>query len=510
MGKVKSAICLALATLIIAALSFICFVALPANGGRINQFDPVVTWIGKDANLGVEFGANSSYRGGGYIATFYPEGVISAAEFDDNLASMEEGKAKEDYAAKYTRIGGLCFDTEKNIDASGNITADFAAKFEYAKARLTERYERMHIENLRIDVVDGYTLRVFVPQTPETINGYTATFTLFSYLGDFEVLYGSDEASATTALPAAGKTIGEYVSGATTAVDGDGTNYVVINFTSAGRDRLASKTADATENGSGTLLFKIGDNTAISLSISAAVEDDSLYISNPSSPFSAEAAEALAIVIDTAANAETAASDVYDGNFSLSADSVVTVRALYGDNALLYIYIAFGVLFAAMMVFFFVRYGLLGFVHLYTYLFFLLVTLLCMWSLSFVTVSTGTFAAILLSSLLLSASQAVVYENARKEYATGKTITAAVKNAYKKCFWHIFDLHIVIAGVSFITYAIAFTQLAGFAFMLGLTALFSGIGALALGRFFWMIMMRFTDKPGKFCNFKREDAENED
>ena len=157
------------------------------------------------------------------------------------------------------------------------------------------------------------------------------------------------------------------------------------------------------------------------------------------------------------------------------------MRALYGDSALVYMYIAFGVLFVAMMVFFFVRYGLLGFVHLYTYLLFLLVTLLCMWSLSFITISTGTFAAVLLASVLLSASQAIVYENARKEYAAGKTVAAAVKNAYKKCFWHIFDLHIVVAGVSFITYAIALTQLSGFAFMLGLCTLFSGICALAVG-----------------------------
>ena len=321
--------------------------------------------------------------------------------------------------------------------------------------------------------------------------------------------YGTDEASATTALPATGKSVGDYVKGASTATDGDGTHYVIINFTSAGKERLASRTADAATNG-GTLFFKIGETSVISLSISSAIEDDRLYISNPSSPFTAEAAEALAILIDSAANAKVSASDVYDGAFTLHVDSIATVRALYGDSALVYMYIAFGVLFVAMMAFFFVRYGLLGFVHLYTYLFFLLVTLLCMWSVSFVTVSTGTFAAVLLASLLLSASQAFVYESARKEYASGKTITAAVKNAYKNTFWHVFDLHVVVAGVSFITYAIALTELSGFAFMLGLCSLFSGISVLAIGRFMWSIMMRFTNKQGKFCNFKRKEVEDDE
>lgn len=509
MGKVKSAICLALATIIIAALSFICFVALPAGGGSITQFDPVVTWIDKDANLGVEYGAGDSYRGGGYLATFYPEGVISAAQFADNLAGMQEGKDKDEYAASYKQIGNLCFDAEENLDAEGNVTEEFVTKFNYAKDRLIERYKRMNIQDLRIEVADDYVLRVFVPQAASSLGAYTYTFSPFANMGDLEVQYGTDEASATTALPAAGKSIGDYVKGASTATDGDGTHYVVIRFTSEGRERLASRTADAASSG-GTLFFKIGENTVISLSLSSAIEDSRLYISNPSSPFTAEYAEALAILIDSTANAATPASEVYDGTFSLHVDSVVVTRALYGDSALVYMYIAFGVLFVLMMAFFFVRYGLLGFVHLYTYMFFLLVMLLCMWSVSFVTISTGTFAALLLASLLLSASQAFVYERARKEYAAGKTMMAAVKNAYKNTFWHVFDLHIVVAGVSFLTYAISLGALSGFAFVLGLSALFSGICSLALGRFLWAIMMRFTNKQGKFCNFKRKEVEDDE
>ena len=509
MGKVTSAICLALATVIIAALSFICFVALPARGGSITQFDPVVTWIDKDANLGVEYGANDSYRGGGYLATFYPEGVISATEYEDNLASMQEGKEKDEYAERYTKLGSLCFETKDNIGTDGNVSEQLVTKFNYAKDRLIERYERMQIDGLRVDVADDYALRVFVPQAPSSLSAYTATFSLFSYMGDLEVQYGADESSATTALPAAGKRIGDYVKGASTATDGSGTHIVIIKFTAEGKERLASRTADAASNG-GTLLFKVGENTVISLPVSAAIEEDRLYISNPSSPFTAEYAKALAILIDSTAHAQTPASDVYDGAFSLHVDSVVTMRALYGDSALIYMYIAFGVLFVLMMAFFFVRYGLLGFVHLYTYMFFLLVTLLCMWSVPFVTVSTGTYAAVLLASLLLSASQVFVYERARKEYAAGKTMMAAVKNAYKSTFWHVFDLHVVVVGVSFLTYAIALAQLSGFAFVLGLASLFSGICALALGRFMWAIMMRFTNKQGKFCNFKRKEVEDDE
>ena len=483
---------------------------MPAGGGSITQFDPVVTWIDKDANLGVEYGANDAYRGGGYLATFYPEGVISATEYDDNLASMQKGsKEYDEYKSKYAQVGNLYYDEKENLDAEGKVSEEFAAKFNYAKERLVERYERMHIEDLRIDIADDYILRVFVPQASSSLTAYTATFSLFSNMGDLEVLYGTsdDVAAATTVLPAAGKSIGDYVKSATTMTDGAGTHYVVVNFTSAGKDRLASRTADAATNG-GYLFFKVGEGTVISLPISSPIENAQLPISSTS--FTTEYVKALAILIDSTANAKVAASDVYEGSFSLHVDSVVTMRALYGDSALIYMYIAFGVLFVLMMVFFFVRYGLLGFVHLYTYMFFLLVTLLCMWSVPFVTVSTGTYAAVLLASLLLSASQVFVYERARKEYASGKTMTAAVKNAYKSTFWHVFDLHVVVAGVSFITYAISLGGLSGFAFVLGLASLFSGICALALGRFMWAIMMRFTNKQGKFCHFKRKEVEEDE
>ncbi len=505
MGKIKSAICLVLATLIIAALSFICFVSLPAGDG-VSKFDPVVTWIDKDANLGVEFGASGSYYGGGYTATYFPQGVISARAYEDNK-NDKTGDEQVEYANRYVQVGGLCFDSEEITVENGKVTDEaFIANFAAAKQRLIDRYKAMNIENIRIETVDEYAVRVFVPQSPETANAYTSLFAIFGYMGDFEVLYGADEASATTVLPARPtESIGQYVDGASSAADATGANFVAIRFTDEGKTRLASKTADI--ESSGVLIFKIGKDTVISLTIDSAVSDNTIYVSNPSSPFSKEAAQALAVLIDSEAKSTE---PIPDGTFSVSYDNVVSTRAIYGDSALMYLYIAFGVCFVLMMVFFFVRYGLLGFVHMYTYLAFLLVTILCMWGISFVSLSTGTFAAVLIASLLLSASQALVYENVHKEYKTGKTIAASVKNGYKKTFWHIFDAHIVVAALSFIVYGIGITQLSAFAFMLGLATVFSGICALGLGRFFWAIMMSFTDKKARFCNFKRVEVEEND
>ena len=118
--------------------------------------------------------------------------------------------------------------------------------------------------------------------------------------------------------------------------------------------------------------------------------------------------------------------------------------------------------------------------------------------------------AVLFGAITLSVSDAMSYEYARKEYATGKTMTFAVKSGYKKCFFHIFDAHIVLAALGFITYFIALTELSVFAFTLGIGMFFAGLCSLAVNRFCWYIMMPFAKDKAKFCRFKREEVEEDD
>ena len=115
-----------------------------------------------------------------------------------------------------------------------------------------------------------------------------------------------------------------------------------------------------------------------------------------------------------------------------------------------------------------------------------------------------------LGALTLSVSDAMAYEYARKEFASGKTMAFAVKAGYKKCFWHIFDAHIVLAALGFITYFIALTELSVFAFTLGIAMFFAGLCTLAVDRFCWYIMMPFAKDKAKFCRFKREEVEEDD
>ena len=237
----------------------------------------------------------------------------------------------------------------------------------------------------------------------------------------------------------------------------------------------------------------------LNLSVSEAYEQNTLYISGSYTP---ETANTVAALFST-----SIAGTQDDLTFTPSDAYFHT--ALYGESTVVMLYIAFGVFFVAMMAFFFIRYHRLGFVHLYTYLLFLFAMILCGWSIPFLYLSVETFLAFMLASVLLCVSDAVTFECARKEYALGKTMTSSVKTGYKKCFWKLFDLHIVVAVIAFLVYAISLTALQTAAFVLGLATLFSGVGTLLVNRFGWAVMMGTSKRPGAFCNFRAEEDENE-
>ncbi len=497
MSKVKSAICLTLMSLLLAVLCFVCFVSFDLPNG-IDTYNSILTMTEKDADLGMRYGGTEDesgrYLGGAYTAVYYPEGVISAEEYSYTLAGMEDEADKTEYAEKYVKVGSLYFDKEEITMVNDEPDEAFKADFDSAVELITARYEKLHLEDVRVSVYDGYTVRVLVPR------GDTAAFTPFSYTGDFTVKYGSDADSATTIMPArATESIKDYVKGAHTRTGANGTNYVVIEFTAKGRKALADASSGAADS-SATAFFRVGDNSALELSVSEQIDQSTLYISNTG--FTELSANTAAILIDTAVNGTQTGVTFTVGN-------TVGFHALYGENALMILYIIYGVYFAAMLVFFFVRYHLLGFAHLYTYLLFTVCALLSVWGIPFLTLSVETLAAFLLTSVLLSVSNAVTFEAARKEYETGKTMSSSVKTGYKKSLWNLFDLHIVVALIGFFTFFVALPPLSNFAFLLGLTAVYSGVCTLLINRFNWAILMAYTPKKGAFCNFKRKETEDE-
>lgn len=502
MGKIKSAVCLVLYTLLIAVLCFLCTVSFSYGPDGMYEFTSIIRMTAKDADLGNVYGANDTPIGGGYSVVYYPEGVISAEEYETDLDGFADEADREEYEARYMRYpdedGALYLEIGEACGDDGAVIESFRTEFSSAVQTLCERVERLQVDGARVEVRDEFTVQVFLP---EMMDGEYTAINHFAYTGELSIRYaaGTDEAAAEDIFSMrTNETVADYIQSVSSRAVGESA-YVMVRLTDKGRAALAKATAGAAEE-SGTVYFYVGDTRLVAMSVSETFDQNEIYIT--SANYTPGIAKATAILFDTAIRGT-------QNDLSFTVGSAYMHPAQYGGNALTLMYVAFGVCFVGMMVFFFVRYKRLAFAHLYTYLLFLFGMVLCVWAIPFLYLSVETFLAFMLASVLLSFSNAMTFEAARKEYALGKTIVSSVKTGYKKSFWKLFDLHIVVAAIAFLTYAVALTGVQAFAFVLGLAAVFSGLGSLLVNRFTWAIMMAFTKRPGAFCNFKREEYEDE-
>ena len=519
MGKIKSAICLTLLSLMIAAMCFFCTMTFRLNA--IETFHSTTGMTSKDITLGAYLD-DDTYLGGGYSAMYYPEGVISANEYERDLTALkavydeileEKGedsqktkdaeKQVKDYEKQFPEalsFGGLRLDSEIASKDGKTVTDEFKEKVNKIFRIMKERYEALHVDGIKLEVVSDYAMRVTLPQSYKSRN---FALQYLSYTGEVTVSYGTDVESATVIFPENrhDAVIGDYVKGFSSRTGADGTSFVSIHFTPEGREIIKTTTEEADNGDSHKLFFKVGDETPLQFSVSSQVDQATMYISGG---YTGETARATAILMDSALK------EGVKDDLSVSFSDMVQIPATYGENALTLLYVAFAVCVVAMAAFFFARYGLLGFAHVFTYLLFLFAMLLCIWAIPFLHISVGTALGLLLASVVFCVSNAMPYEYARKEYALGRTMTASVKSAYKKSFWHVFDLHAILAAFAFIVYGIALTGLASFAFVFGLGIGFSALCSLLVGRLVWASMIAYTPKKGAFCRFKREEVEEND
>lgn len=477
MGKKKSAIFLILITLVIAFFCAVCTVSF--EYGTIKKYNSAVSLMDKDSQFG-----------GGYNAVYYPDGVISAEEY----AGLEDDEKSE-----YTSYanGSIYLEKESVCDEDGvTVKESFKTEFAASVRALTKRYESAHIEGARVEICDDYTVRVSMAQR---LNSAGTAVQLFGYMGEFSVSYGSDEDSAEVIIEATEqKPITDYFKGASSTVQQD-TAFVILDFTKEGRELVKDATASATSDSTSTMYFKVGDNNVISLTVSQQIDQSSLAISGS---YTAETANIVAKLIDNVINGE-------ETSLSMKFNEARTYSDGMGEWAATFVYIAFGAAMLVSAIFFFVRYRLLGFTHLYTILTFAILTVICLSFIPELYLGLNTIAAFIIGFAMLNASNFVSYEYARREYALGKTIASSVKQGYKKCFFALFDVHIALAVIAFLAYFIATLELKIFALALLLFVLFSGVCTLLVNRFYWAIMMSLSKNKGKFCHFVREEVEDE-
>jgi len=509
MGKVKSTIILTVITLIIAVLCVVCFVPFPADSIGLNYYNSILGITDKDGDLGGYLIGDTEYIGGGYEVIYSPEGVLTAKEYEDNLAA-KTGDEQEEYANDYVAYANGALYLEKDVVCDGGTepTAKFVESFERFYELVRQRYERLHAEGASVQVCDGYTVRAFLPDS--YAEAAMAQY-YFSLSGAFSVSYGTSQDSANQVLPVRRQQqygIDHYFKSASVR-NGNGGSFIELRFTKEGQEVIKTTTAGAATTSSDSsnstknyLYFKIGETAVVSMEVASPLDTDVLYVS--SGNYNAERANIVSIAIDTSAKLGNA-KDV-----SMSLSTVYRAKAGFGELALPLVYIALGVCMLAMAVFFCIRYRRLGVVHLYTFLIYLIAMTLTVWSMPILHLSIGTVVAVALGGAILSVCNALAYEYARKEYANGKTLATSIQTGFKKIFWLVFDLHVALIALALIAYTIALTELATVLFTFVVAVFFSLLCSLGINRFLWYVMMPLAKDKAKFCHFSREEVEDDD
>ena len=499
MGKKKSVVLMVLLTIVIVAL---CAVAmfpaftLPGTNG-VKDWNPVVMQYDLAADLD-----------GGYYAYYYPEGVITKAEFESN---------GED-ADKYLQHKGLYLSKDEDaglVDAQGNVDEEFTAAFNAAAKEIGKRFEKKGYSDYRVSVVDDYAIRIELPSSAydkdnSNVDKMSAVLSYFANTGKLTLTSGG---KALDELEAEDAKVSDLIKSVTV-----GTRYKMaylkVNFTSAGKtmlkemkNSLSDAPADNSANTSSltSLDIKIGDEESAFISIyknniMAGDAEAQVYFVDEENK---DLLDTYAILLNSALESEG-----FDVTFNVG--SVRTYEPVYGENVLTLLYIALAVALVAMLVAPIVMMGRFGVVSGYMTLSYVIVTTMCFAFMvgGIFEVSLGTVFVFLAGLALMNVLHWNTYRAVKAEFILGKTVESSVKAGYKKTLWNTVDIYAVLllGALALLIGAAGLHTLAVQAIVCVVTGAFCN---LLWGRFINFTFLSASKNKYKYFRFVREDNDDE-
>ena len=250
-----------------------------------------------------------------------------------------------------------------------------------------------------------------------------------------------------------------------------------ISLTGLGKISLQNLITQANNIGTDTVYIYVGEIGATAWgTISVSDLRDGMFIQSSSA---SNTNSAYSTAYQTASN-------IFVGTFgvNLTQDSLTAISPRLGDNAWMLTLIAFLVFIVAIMIFFAVRYGDLGLLASFAMVFFVTLQLFFMQAIPFVMLDTGGVIAMFMSVLLFALSAVLIMERIGKEYALGNRIHVSCKNGFRRSFWRIFDLHIIVLVTSVVMLLIGQFALSYFGGVMFIASIVSMFCLYVLFRFF--------------------------
>jgi len=488
MGKKKSVALIIVFTVLIAFLIAMCVTptfTLPFSvNGSIKEYNSVLNIISYDSQLGES-----------YYSIFYPEGVLSKSEYEAEYEAKKtvSEKSAEEYAAKYTAHGSLYL--ESSIVENGDAAADFKEDFEKLTRVICERFEAMGFNYLRVDILDDYSLRVAISDevsSPDTVFG------VLTANGDFTISHSS---RSLPYFPANRHSMDYFISSVSVASN-SGAYYVKMDFTDEGRALFKSVSGIiSADEDDQTINFNVGEDSIISFSIDETIDQSSLYISGYTDSITAKT---VAVLFNSCLDED----DVIDT--SINAATTRTVSSSVGENAMNYVYIAFGVIILAMAIYSIIKYRGMGVAHIYGFLSYFIIEIMIVGLAGYMHLSIGGILAVFFGFLLTAISNFYFFSCIREEFENGKRIEAAVKEGYKKSILPRVDLYVVLALATIFMIFVGTSALSVFAQVLIFAIISSAASSMLLTRFYLAFFMGAAKDKFKFCKFAREIDDDED
>ena len=540
MGKKKSVVLMILITIVMVALCFLA--AFPTiYVGSLDIWNPAVMQF----DLGVDLGGNVYawdwekkemvpvarkddfgvyYVGGGYSTYYYPNGVISASEYQTDVQFLT-GEALAEKEAKYVKYNGLYLSTDakdgvleedvngtlvgKKEDGSEvkySIKESFKTAFAAATKEIAARYAAKGYEDYLVACVDDYALRIEIPASQvitSEISQYptakaSAELAFNCFLLTDKMVFQTN-GSPVEEMKDEDVTIKDIIKSIAVKSQYNYV-YIEIKLTGKGIQMLNTFKGSSTSSTSATLDLCVGD---YKMPLNSNHFDGDVIKYTFGEDADKHNAETLAIMLKSAYE-----NGGYDVTFTRG--DIHAFAPKYNNNSL---YFAFGATLLVMIglvVFGIVKFGRFGVVNAYASVSYFIITSLCF---AFITkgvfvVTLGSFLIYLLGLVLTNVFQMHIYSAIKAEFNLGKTVESSVKGGYKKTIWNVVDVYAVLVLAS-LALIIGAAGLQAFAFQALICVIAAAFINLAWARLINFIFLSASKNKYKYFRFVREDDDDE-
>ncbi len=530
MKKVGSVIITTILVVAIVALAFFTVISFTYSGG-VSRFNSFMT----------EINMSSEFAGDAY-SILYPDGVISAADYDlvvNPNTTDEEGydsEKRDEYMDTYVQRGSVYVDrsvlgytddeTDTTVSNPGPKEQEFKDSIAADADIIEARYSKRNYSSYSVSIQDDFTIKITVPtdftyaeykgydETSKSskISAISSTIDYLAQSGELSLRQNSDYQtndnliSLTTDINSLFKSISYYSSGGNYAVKikltSDGLDTLNTILTGIPTDDEDSDDDSSSSTTSYAYLFVGEQSTNITFTIGTELESKTLYFSTSD----AETARDLSILMNSVIHGNEVTNE-YNSN-ELNSTEVVAMTPSFGQYAPIYLGVFVLIVLAAVIIASGVKYKKLGLVHIMMTAIYTLAIILC-FSLLGIELSIASLFMAVLGLALLTFSNFYCFEQIRKESDAGRTIAASVKEGYKRTISTILDMHIVLVIVAMIVALVGTGMVAA----CGYIAFLATIASYALywfTRFIWYAIMSMSKDKYRFCGFSREAYDDED